>query len=55
MPDARLPYGKRMAYAADGGDLDTEHAIRFPDRMGLNAEPTIRLSDQKDSIQKQAS
>ena len=38
LQDARLPYGKRMAYAAVGG--------------GLYAEPAIRLSDQKDSIQK---
>ena len=40
LQDARLPCGKRMAYAADRGGLYTEHAIR--------------LSDQKDSIQKQA-
>ena len=58
-----------MAYAADGGGLDAEpairllgrkgldaeHVIRFPNRKGLGAEPTIRLSDRKDSIQKRAS
>ena len=38
LQDARLPYGKRMAYAVDGG--------------GLYAESAIRLSDRKDSIQK---
>ena len=38
--DARLLYGKRMAYAAYRGSP--------------YAEPTIRLSDQKDSIQNQA-
>ena len=68
MQDARLPCGKRMAYAADGGSLYAEHAIRFPDRKGLdakhairfpnrkglNAEPAIRLSDRKDSTQKLA-
>ena len=67
MQDARLPYDKRMAYAVVGGSLyaehairfpnrkgmDAEHVIRFPDRKGLNAEPAIRLPDQKDSIQKQ--
>ena len=32
LQDARLPCDKRIAYAADGGGLYTEHAIRFPDR-----------------------
>ena len=36
--DARLPCDKHMAYAAVGG--------------GLDAEPAIRLSGRKDSIQK---
>ena len=45
---------KRMAYAADGGGLYAEHTIRFPNRKDLDAEPAIRLSDQKDSIQKRA-
>ena len=54
MQDARLPCDKRMAYAADGGGLDAEPAIRFPDRKGLDAEPAIRFPDRKDSIQKQA-
>ena len=68
LQDARLPCDKRMAYAADGGGLDAEPAIRFPDRKGLdaepairllgrkglNAEPAIRLSDRKDYIQNQA-
>lgn len=40
LQDARLPYGKRIAYAAVGG--------------GLYAEPTIRFPDRKDSIQKWA-
>ena len=40
LQDARLPCDKRMAYAADRGSL--------------YAEPAIRLSDRKDSIQKQA-
>ena len=40
LQDARLLCDKRMAYAAVGG--------------GLNAEPAIRLSDRKDSIQKRA-
>ena len=40
LQDARLPYDKRMAYAADGGGLDAEYAIR--------------LSDREDSIQKRA-
>ena len=48
-----MPCDKRMAYAVVGGSLYAEHAIRFPDRKGLNAEPAIRLPDQKDSIQKQ--
>ena len=52
--DARLPYDKRMAYAAVGGSLYAEPAIRLLDREGMDAEPTIRLSDRKDSIQKQA-
>ena len=68
LQDARLPCNKRMAYAADGESLYAEHAIRFPNRKGLDAEPAIRfpdrkgldaepavgLSDQKDSIQKRA-
>ena len=40
LQDARLPYGKRMAYAVDGGSSYAEPAIRSPDR--------------KDSIQKWA-
>ena len=54
LQDARLPYDKRMAYTANGGGPYAEHAIRFPNRKGLNAEPAIRLSDRKDSIQKRA-
>jgi len=38
LQDARLPCNKRMAYAAVGG--------------GIDAEPAIRFSGQKDSIQK---
>ena len=49
-----MPCDKRMAYAADGGSLYAEHAIRFPDRKGLDAEPAIRLFDRKGSIQKWA-
>ena len=30
----RLPCDKRMAYAAVGGGLDTEHEIRLPSRKG---------------------
>ena len=40
LQDARLPCDKRIVYAAVGGSL--------------YAEPAIRLSDQKDSIQKRA-
>ena len=40
LQDARLSCGKRMAYAAIG--------------EGLDAEPAIRLSGRKDSIQKRA-
>ena len=54
LQDARLPCDKRMAYAAVGGGLDAEHAIRLLGRKGLDAESVIRLSDQKDSIQNQA-
>ena len=54
LQNARLPCDKRMAYAAVGGSLDAEPAIRFPDRKGLDAESTIRLSDRGDSIQKRA-
>jgi len=34
LQDTRLPCDKRMAYAAVGGDLYAEHAIRLPDRKG---------------------
>ena len=34
LQDARLSCGKRMAYAAVGGSLYTEPAIRLPDRKG---------------------
>ena len=34
LQDARLLYGKRMAYAAVGGGLDAEPAIRFLGRKG---------------------
>ena len=34
LQDARLLCDKRMAYAAVGGGLYTEHAIRLPDRKG---------------------
>ena len=54
LQDARLLCDKRMAYAADGGGLNAEPAIRFLNRKGLDAESVIRLSDQKDSIQKRA-
>ena len=50
-----MPCGKRIDYAAVGGGLYAESAIRFPNRKGLDAEPAIRLSDQKDSIQKRVS
>ena len=45
--DARLLCGKRMVYAAVGGGLNAEPAIRIPDRKGLDAEPAIRLSGRK--------
>ena len=45
---------KRMAYAAVGGDLYAEHAIRLLGQKDLYAEHAIRLSDQKDSIQNRA-
>ena len=34
LQDARLLCDKRMAYAAVGGGLYAEHAIRLPDRKG---------------------
>jgi len=34
LQDARLLCDKRMAYAMVGGGLDTEYAIRLPDRKG---------------------
>lgn len=54
LQDARLPCDKRMVYAADGGSLYAEPAIRFPNRKEMDAEPAIRFSDQKDSTQKRA-
>ena len=52
LQDARLPYGKRMAYAADGGSPYAEYAIRLLGWKDLDAEPAIRLLGRKDSIQK---
>ena len=54
LQDARLPCGKRMAYAAVGGGLNAEPAIRFLGQKGLGAESAIRLPDRKDSIQNRA-
>ena len=34
LQDARLVCDKRMTYAAVGGSLYAEHAIRLPDRKG---------------------
>ncbi|ETK11424.1 hypothetical protein T235_15495 [Tannerella sp. oral taxon BU063 isolate Cell 8/11] len=34
LQDARLLCDKRMAYAAVGGSLYAEHAIRLPDQKG---------------------
>ena len=34
LQDARLPYGKRIAYAADGGSPYAEPAIRLLGRKG---------------------
>ena len=34
LQDARLLCDKRMTYAAVGGGLYAEHAIRLPDRKG---------------------
>ena len=34
LQDARLLCDKRMAYAAVGGGLNAESAIRLPDRKG---------------------
>ena len=43
LQDARLPCDKRMTYAAVGGGLYTEHAIRLPDRKGSMQKRASRL------------
>ena len=46
LQDARLPCGKRMAYAAVGGRIGAEPAIRFSGRKEVDTKTgTLTLQD----------